>query len=600
MPSIKLQGFSGIVPRIGPTGLQDQNAVVAQNVKLQSGELRPWRKPVVEFTPLNDAVQTIYRLSNASTSAWLEWESDVDVVAGPVADTTDYRIYYTGDGTPKKTNWSLATTGSGAKPVDHYDLGVPAPTVAPTLGASGGSAPTEVRAYVETFVSTFGSVLEESAPSPAGTVTCNSSGATVNLSVLNTAPAGDYNITHRRIYRTVTGATTVTYNLVVELPIATVAYADTKTVAELGIELPSTYYEEPLDDLTGLVAMPNGMLAGFVGNQVWFCEPYLPHAWPSIYMRTTDFPIVALGVFGNTLVVATEKNPYLMTGSHPSSMSEEKLPLVQPCVSKRSLAYDQYGVLYASPDGIVGISPGSQDLITAALFTRDEWQTFLPTTMLGAIYNNHYVGFHSTATGASAIVLARNDTPPLTKLEFPAAAVFVEETTGDLYAVSSVDNAVYKLDANPVNNMSYEWRSKKFVLPRPASFAAFQVDADFDYINDTDAINDQQQAVIDANQAVFAAGASTSIDGDLNSTMVNEYAVNGSMLQPIPSAAESRTIQVIIVADGSIVYSTTVSSLEPQRLPSGFKAYVWEFIFSGNAPMRSFAVGTTLSDLKTL
>ena len=173
MTYIALEGFSGISPRTGPSNLASNQAQVARNLKLQSGELRPWRKPLYNYTPANNDVRTIYRLQNTATggAVWLEWETDVNVVPGPIADISEVRVYYTGDGTPKKTNWNLATTtGAGTKPFPnaYLQMGVPAPTAAPTLSATTGTA--ETRVYVYTYVSTFGSVLEESAPSASATI----------------------------------------------------------------------------------------------------------------------------------------------------------------------------------------------------------------------------------------------------------------------------------------------------------------------------------------------------------------------------------------------------------------------------------------------
>ena len=118
--------------------------------------------------------------------------------------------------------------------------------------------------------------------------------------------------------------------------------------------------------------MPNGFLAGFVHNQVWFSEPYLPHAWPTDYMLTTDSPIVGLGVYGSTLVVATTRQPYTISGTSPASMTQEKQPMSQPCVSKRSIAYDQYGVLYASAYGVVALAAGQMDVFTRPIVSQDE------------------------------------------------------------------------------------------------------------------------------------------------------------------------------------------------------------------------------------
>ena len=194
-------------------------------------------------------------------------------------------------------------------------MGVPAPAAAPNLVASSSLAPNETRAYVYTYVSTFGTVKEESAPSPAATVTVSTSGgATVTVSGFSAAPTTGYNITHRRIYRTITGASQVVYSFVAEIPIATTSYVDSLSVTQLGSELQTLFWTPPPAGLKGLVAMPNGILAGFEGNQIYFSEPYYPHAWPDIYALTVDYPIVGLGVYDTTLVVLTTKFPYLISG----------------------------------------------------------------------------------------------------------------------------------------------------------------------------------------------------------------------------------------------------------------------------------------------
>ena len=213
MPYLKLEGFSGISPRTGPALLAPNQAQVAKNVKLQSGELRPWRKPLLAYTPGLTSPQTIYKLNGATSSAWLEFAVDTDIVPSPVADVSDFRVYYTDGTAPKKTNWNLATTsGTGTKPFPNTSLnmGVPAPAAAPTLVKVGGSGTVhEDRAYVYTYISTFGSVLEESAPSPAGKISSVEPDAIVTVSAFSTAPttAAGYNITAIRIYRSVTSAT---------------------------------------------------------------------------------------------------------------------------------------------------------------------------------------------------------------------------------------------------------------------------------------------------------------------------------------------------------------------------------------------------------
>jgi hypothetical protein len=609
MPYLKLENFSGLSPRTGPTNLQPNQAQVANNVKLQSGEIRAWRKPVSVYTPGNSTVQTIYKLENttAGTSAWLEWPTDVDVVPGPVADTTDFRVYFTDGTAPKKTNWAMATTsGTGAKPFPNasYNMGVPAPTVAPTLAAAGGTSPTETRAYVYTYISTFGAVSEESAPSPATLVTCNSSGATVTVSAFGTAPitSAGYNITSLRVYRSVTGATTTTYFYVGSVTVnpatgaASGSFSDTVTVANLGVALPSLYFTPPPATLKGLIAMPNGILAGFTGNQVWFSEPYLPHAWPSSYMMTVGAPIVGLGVFGQTLVVCTTQTPYLITGSTPGSMSQEKVPLPEPCVAKKSITSDQFGVLYASPNGLVSIAPGTQDVITRQLFTRDEWQTYLPTSIVGSIYQNMYLAFYQVGSTKAALILMRGDTPPLVNLSVAAQAVFVERSTANVFIINPMDNLLYQLDADTVNNMFYEWKSKKFVLPEPTNYAALKAQADWDAIASVAAYNAIVAQIVAANQAYWATGATRF--STLNRTPLNTYPLNGSILQPIPTSQDTRNIQIILYANGVQVYSTGITDQDVQRLPAADKEYIWELKITGNVGMRSLAMATSVTELK--
>lgn len=603
MPYVKLEDFSGIVPRTGPTRLDPTQAQTANNVKLQSRELRSWALPLLEYVPTTTNVQTIYRIDSPSGEKyWLEWATDVDMVPGPVADIDEFRYYYTGDGAPKKTNWDLATTGGlGVRPFPDAWLymGVPAPTGAPTLVASSSSGTVETRAYVYTYISEFGDVKEESAPSPAATVTVDTTGATVTVSGFTAPPTTGYNITARRIYRTITGASSVTYSFVAEITLATTSYVDSLSVTQLGSELPSLYWNPPPDDLKGLVAMPNGILAGFIGNQVWFSEPYYPHAWPEGYMLTVDYPIVGLGVYETNLVVLTTRFPYLISGVSPTSMSQQKLPIPQPCVSKRSIASDQYGVLYASPNGLVSLGSGNQDVVTVPLYTRDEWQAISPETMVGAIYNNMYMGFTTINGARTGFVLSRGDIPPLIQFSFPSRCLFVDRSTSDIYAVDDTNNKVYHLDASEVNFTTYEWLSKVFTMPNPMNFGAIKVGADYSFMNDIDAYIAYVDEIKAKNAILFLEFAGN-VEGQLNTGVLNQFELNGSKLLSIPEQGTNRFVTVIVYADGEQIWAGDITSPEPLRLPALEKSYNYEIRISGNTPVRFVAMASDIGELRQL
>jgi hypothetical protein len=672
MPFIKLEDFSGIAPRVAPTLLAPNQAQIAKNVRVTSGDLRSWKKPIIEYVPLIPNVRTIYKLYNEGSGAyrWLTWAEDVNAVRAPIYDDTDYRVYYTGHDEPKKTNWALATnsgSGSGPFPDKFLSLKVPFPPEAPTAVSAGGSGTAETRAYVYTYVSTFGSVSEESAPSAPVSVDTYVTGATVtvagmswaatytqtgtlitvtqtlhrlsdrdtiyinftsgtaasgwysvtvtgadtftitaavsastsgNAVILVKGTAGTFNITHRRIYRTVVGASQVSYQFVEEIPISTVSITDAKTVAQLGPLLRTQSWSPPPDDLKGLVAMPNGMLAAFRNNEVWFSEPYHPHAWPDLYTLVVGDKIVGLGVYDTTLVVLTENNPYLITGSSPLAMSQQKLPMLQPCASKRSIAYDQYGVLYASPNGLVSISPAGADVISLPLYAREEWQALIPDSMLGMIYNNQYFGFHNFKETVEALVLSRGDIPPLIDFSFDGVAVFVDKTTSNIFAVSRYDNTIYQLDASQINRTLYEWKSKKFLMPQPLSFGAMKLRAQYSDIGDVAEYNRVVEEIEGRNQDLWDA-SSDNLLGVMNSTTFNSIVLGGSILEVVPEFGDDKYISVFIYADDQLFYTGSFTNEEPIRLPPGFrKAYTWEIAFSGNIPITTFIIATSIDELK--
>lgn len=634
MSTILLNNFSGIIPKTSPTNLQDNQATNARNVKLQSGEIRPYRRPVAVHKVLQHGVTTIFKLEGVrGASVWLEWQDDTDVCYSPIADNDEFRIYYSEGGVCKKTNYSMAVDGDGAPPNKWLYLGVPYPAGKPTLKAHRipndktkweqehpgqeyeefSADNTSNRAYVYTYVAQFGEVEEESAPSEAASVICDTVGGSVEVSGFANPPTDHVNITKIRLYRTVSGSSSVIYQLVDELPLtdhkfpATGAslygvqwkngtYVDTRTAAQLGKELDSLNYTPPPEGLRGLVAMPNGFLAGFVHNQVWFSEPYLPHAWPTDYMLTTDSPIVGLGVYGSTLVVATTRQPYTISGTSPASMTQEKQPMSQPCVSKRSIAYDQYGVLYASAYGVVALAAGQMDVFTRPIVSQDEWKEYNPSTMVGAMYNNQYIVAYRKASETALLVFARGETPELVTIDFSPTAMHIERGSGRLFCLAEADNQIYEIDADPVNKEQYLWQSKRFVNPYMTGFDSMKLDADFGSNIDIVEWEAKRQEIIEYNAQVWEERKGKSLLGELNAVVLNTFDVNGGLLKPNLSKADFRSVTVTLYADGKEVYTKTFTSIQACRVPA-WKGYAWQVRISGTVAVRSFSMSTAMSDL---
>lgn len=130
MAGVKIVGFLGTAPKISPELLPNTAAQIATNCKLYSGDLLPYPQPViVANTGRTGVIKTLFALRDPDTDEkkWLSWTTDVDIAIASKSDRAEQRFYYTGDGSPKVSNYELATTGAAPYPVTYYDLGLPIP-----------------------------------------------------------------------------------------------------------------------------------------------------------------------------------------------------------------------------------------------------------------------------------------------------------------------------------------------------------------------------------------------------------------------------------------------------------------------------------------
>src|SRR6185437_5215371 len=354
----------------------------ATNAYLPTGSLKGFPTPTLIHTLVDPSAERVFRIPNDFTDAqhiqdavFLEFDDpDTDVLHTNVVEDQYDRFYWSSSSAAPKYN-TLAGIKSNVSPLL---LGVPTPGVAPGVSVTGGSGVTESRAYVYTWETQYG---EEGPPSPP-TVVNGFENGTWNIT-MTAAATNDTNgvnrlISYTNVYRTVTGSNGVaTYFFVAQVPVATLSYADTisDTVVAANNQLSSTTWTGPPATLQGWVPMPNGMIAGWdTENNIWFCEPYRPHAWPVEYVVSVQYPIIGLGVCGQTLVICTEGFPYWAYGVNPSVVSLNMIQAPEPCQSRASIVSAPEGVYYASPNGLVLANMGSAINVTRRLMTKDQWQ----------------------------------------------------------------------------------------------------------------------------------------------------------------------------------------------------------------------------------
>lgn len=554
MPKLKLENFGGMIPAADNLLLPQNASQLSYDVWVASGALEGIWQPQLLYVASNPNTRRIFRIpynyytkEHLADAFFMEFTDQYTAVLhGRVIDDQYDRYYWCAPTIPPTYN-TKARILAGSAP---YLLGVPTPGTKPTItlaaneglsltaatygvtgygakmwvGRTGGTVQedsgiltpafplvtlpagvgplTEVRAYVYTWVTAYG---EEGPPSPPSDVITGNQFA--NWRVGLTPPTGpesaNRNLATVRIYRTVTAADgTGAFYLVDEVAIGTTLYVDTKSDTDIagGTQLMSGGWTAPPSDLEGWIDMPNGMVAGWKGNEVWFCEPYRPHAWPAAYTVLVPHPIVGMGVVNNTLIIMTTSQPHAMSGASPGAMSMVKIQAIEPCLSRGSIVATPDGVFYSSPNGLVVASPmyGVVKNVSDKLINKNEWLNIFPMPKLNAArFGDQYIGFGTLSDGVFQTDTFQTDAFQQTDYSSAYQGFMISPNDGrvaftNLSAdnpVASVSNDVWTDELllqegqnfywlNQADNSPrrpFYWKSKKFQMLKKKNHEAMRV-----------------------------------------------------------------------------------------------------------------------------
>lgn len=482
MATLDVQTFRGEIPGTESRKLPNEAAELALNCRFSDGNLNALSDLAPQIATLRAGI--IRSIFLYKRNFWFAWNSVVHAINSPVAQDPYDRVYFTGDGVPKVTS-NLIGTGSDPLPSNAYTLGIQAPAEAVSVVqvSYSGASPTdysddETRYYAMTYGTEYG---EEGPPGPASAAVeiKDPVGDTVVLG-LPIPSTNTENLTRKFIYRAVTSGAGTDFYLIGVVPLSQTTFTDSSSVI-LGKLLDTEDFAAPPANMQGLVMMPNGIAAGFAGNEVTFSEPYLPYANRTANRRSTISSIKAIAVTGSSLVAATEAFPVLFTGVAPDSISEVKIEQAQACVSGRSMVDMGEFVIYASPDGLMAIADSRAEIITASVLGKREWAQFSPETIHAYFYEGQYVAFYGDAAddgnGVGGFIFDPRD-GSLCRLGFYATAGYTDLLSDSLYLVvreSGVSKLV-KFDSATAL-LKYRWRSKKF-LTQGVGFSCFKIDTD--------------------------------------------------------------------------------------------------------------------------
>jgi len=573
MVAITMRAFIGMQPARDVRLLPNEVAKTATNIRPEGGALKPTNRPkrLVPTDgmaqqgmfqpetaqdadePLNDldpATRRVFRIPagvdilDLEQSFWIEFsDPDTTVLRTPIQNDSFDRYYWCSPSEGFRFNTRLRLQANSPS----YKVGVPAPTAAPELATSGGgSGSIFTRSYVTTFVNIYG---EEGQPSPPVEADGYSDSDWVLTAIEQPPDPSDYAPINRiRVYRTITSASgTTTFFRVTELTgLPTSSYTDTDpdTLVSGRPQLPSTIWAVP-PDMEGIIAMPNGIFVGFKGSNLYFCDNYRPHAWPVEFQLSVQYPIVGLGVFGNTCVVCTQGQPAAVTGSRSETMSLVTNTATTPCLSRGSIVSTLAGVVFASENGLVLFGPSGLQEITKGLIDRNEWRNeYRPDALRAALVEDKYFAVRQIGGdfGSGFIFDPGNPQAGISDITDirPDVVPTIDPWTGRPLIVQDV--AVFELLPADHTPSTAVWRSKEFRTVYPLNFGAAKVFFD---------------------------------------------------------EVEDGFVRLRVFARGDKIFDEDITSRSNHiRLPSGFKADVWQFEVETNTRVHSVDIAEAFSELR--
>lgn len=356
-------------------------------------------------------------------------------------------------------------------------------------------------------------------------------------------------------------------------------------------------YDPPPATLKGLVSLQNNYLAGFVANEVYFSELNRPHAWPVAYKVTLEHNVVAMSAVGGALFVATDAFPYIITGSDPAAgFSVQRIDLNYPCTNAKSMVTMEYGVVYATYEGLAVYSPFSgAQLITKYNFNDDSWgQTLDPSTVVGEFFGSKYIGSHSTGaftferdekTGGvfttfgfpdyyllaqnGGQILQQNGSGILLNIPSPVqfSASYFDSVNYKLYFSRGTESNVYLFDDLTQNPLLMEWKSKVFKTKDMINLGAGRVIADFN-------------------------------DLSLNALLDNWEVITTNWENTSGTYESSGQVTFYLWVDKQLKAVRTLTNDNTFRLPSGYRSDTFEFTVISTVRIREVHLAETPIGLK--
>lgn len=388
----------------------------------------------------------------------------------------------------------------------------------------------------------------------------------------------------KRIYRT-NGDAGSYFFVAGGIAVAVTTYADTKLGSALGEVLPTLDTLVPPGNLTSMVSLPNGCMAGIAGNELCLSDPYVPYSWPIGNRYSFSGNGVALVAMGNSVMVMTDDFPILFVGSDPSAMSPTTMQTYAPCITKHGVVDVGGGCIYPSYDGLWLVSPSQAANITKKLYRVEDWRRLNPGSFRAEFFDGKYIASRSNGVVRDLFILDVDEPDGVVVSSVDADSLYRSDQDGELFL--SKGNTIYKWDSDTERPLISEWVSATVQMPKPINFAVAQVYADFGKpVESPVSSNAANQALILADQ----------YGGSINDDEVLLREVNGSSITAVIDGA--KRVQFTLYCDDVAVFSKEVDSTMPFTLPAGFLYETFKLGITTGVGVYSASIATSTAELR--
>lgn len=473
MPSIAYNKFAGSTPRLADHLTPLGYAAYALDCKFHHGTLQSWREPKL-IQELNADTTSVHRLG----CCWVQSNKCVDMADG---GPNCREVFRTGENVYPE----IGIVDYDTCEISWHRLGVPCAQDAPyieILPWDGPMKDLEGRTYVYQYVNALG---HRGAASAAGDPLSIRDGNPIMITGWPT-PDPSWEVTHVRIYRSVSGMTgltedvnkmDMTYMLVAEIPIGTPAFIDDKYNEVLIESLVEDEVPPPPDTLRGITHIgTTNTLVGFTGNRVYFSSNNEWHSWPHYF--DLDDNVCGIVESNGNVYVATDGAPYVIAGKANCETAAcrdiVKLPGKYPmvgCGNRRMAALPQ-GAVYTSHEGLIALNGASAPIIlTHGLYSPEDWAKMIPASITPVLHGGKLFVFGYR--GSFYMQLASGaergwDFDSHSNLSDQVIDAF-ETRTGEFYLVKA--GGLFQWDRGPALRQ-HVWRSPQTFVNTMTTFGA--------------------------------------------------------------------------------------------------------------------------------